>query len=221
MRLINRLRCSLKALKLLYRLSGLLNLFSPRFDREKNSAARARSALPAGELNGQRLAPLAALPYGAWRMGENGCEVIAVYNVLLTLGRPAPLAELADALERRGLLLNGYGGTHLAAVAAELRRRGLRVRAYSGAAAGNTPPEGYRCAVLSYWTGKTLRRSDGSWNTLHTVAVRPTREGVEILNAWGDRNTPARADSISGFLREHDYLPVGLFVPEAEAPLPG
>ena len=213
MRLLNAIRGSFGALRILSRLSGFLNLFCRRFDRKNNAAVRARTALPPGRLNGQGLAPLAALPYGAWNMGNNGCEVIAVYNALLVMRRPLPLPEIAAALEKRGLLFNGFGGTNLPAVAAYLRslgvdvtvlRRGERER-YDAALAGAC------CAILSYWTGPKLRRPDGSWNTLHTVSVQRSFAGVEICNYANDWPAPHSARSVADFLRREDGVPVCLF----------
>ena len=213
MRLVNAIRGSYGALRLLSWITKLINLFCRRFDRTENAAARARAVLPPGMINGQGLGAVSALPYGAWNMGNNGCEVIAVYNALLTLRRPVPLAEIAAALEKRGLLFNGFGGTNLSAVAAYLRGLGLGVTVlrrrdaerYDAALAGAD------CAILSFWTGPKLRRADGSWNTLHTVAVRRGFAGVEICNCTNDWPAPHSARSIADFLRRESGEPVCLF----------
>ena len=212
MHLINSIRASYGALRVLSWLSGFLNLFCRRFDRQKNCAVRAGAALPAGLLNGQDLPPLSQLPYGAWRMGRNGCEVIAAYNVLLALGRPEPLPNLAAELEERGLLFNGFGGTNLPAVTAFFRRRGfamdlLRRRdrpRYDAAFAAAD------CALLSYWTGPKLRRADRRWNTLHTVSLHPHPAGVLICNVYGDSAKPMLAPSIEQFLVRQNAVPVVL-----------
>lgn len=211
---LNALRGSYGALRLLAGATRFINLFCRRFDREENAAVRARAALPPGRLNGQGLAPLNALPYGAWTMGNNGCEVIAIYNALLALGRPVPLPEIAAALERRGLLFNGFGGTNLSAVAAYLRARGIEVTVLRRRAQDRFD-DALRAsdgAILSYWTGRRLRRADGSWNTLHTVAVQQDRDGVEIFNYANNLPAPCRAGSLAEFLRREDGLPVCLFV---------
>ena len=213
MGLLNAIRGSYGALRILAGLTKIINPFCRGFDRAENAAARARAALPPGRINGQGLGALSALPYGAWNMGNNGCEVIAVYNALLTLHRPAPLPEIAAALEKRGLLFNGFGGTNLSAVAAYLRARGVRVTVlrrrarpeYDAALATAG------CAILSYWTGAKLRRADGSWNTLHTVAIQRGFAGVEICNWANDWPAPHSARSIEEFLRSEGAEPVCLF----------
>ena len=213
MGLMNAIRGSYGALRCLTALTKLINPFCRRFDRAENSAVRAAAALPPGRLNGQGLPPVCSLPYGAWTMGNNGCEVIAVYNALQSLGRPTPLAEVADALERRGLLFNGFGGTNLPAVAGYLRARGvevtvLRRRARAGFDAALNASG---CAILSFWTGATLRRRGGDWNTLHTVFLRRTPEGVEVCNCVNDSPAPYTFGSVADLLRRFGDAPVCLF----------
>ena len=213
MGILNAIRSSYGALRVLSGLTKVINPFCRSFDRAENCAVRACAPLPPGPINGQGLGALAALPYGAWRMGENGCEVIAVYNALLTLGKPQPLPEIAAALERGGLLFNGFGGTNLSAAAAYLRRQGVDVTVlrrrdrdrYDAALSASD------CAILSYWTGAALRRPGGDWNTLHTVLIRRVPGGVEVFNSDNDRPTPRRAERVEDFLRRLDGQPVCLF----------
>ena len=213
MGLLNAVRSSYGALRVLSGLTKIINPFCRRYDRDRNAEVRARAVLPPGRINGQGLGTLAALPYGAWNMGNNGCEVIAVYNALLALRRPQPLPEIASALEKRGLLFNGFGGTNLSAVAAYLRAQGvdvtvLRRRERAGYDAALAAAD---CAILSYWTGRKLRRPDGSWNTLHTVAVQRGFAGVEICNWANDWPAPHSARSLEEFLRREGGEPVCLF----------
>ena len=213
MGVLNAIRGSYGALRVLAGLTKIINPLCRRYDRGRNADVRERAALPPGRINGQGLGALAALPYGAWNMGNNGCEVIAVYNALLALRRPVPLPEIAAALERRGLLFNGFGGTNLSAVAAYLRAQGVEVtvlrrreRARYDAALAVAD-----CAILSYWTGAKLRRADGSWNTLHTVSVQRGFAGVEICNWANDWPAPHSARSLEEFLRREGGEPVCLF----------
>ena len=217
MSIINALRGSYGALRALSGLTKIINPFCRRFDRAANCALRERATLPPGVINGQGLGTVAALPYGAWDMGHNGCEVIAVYNALIALGRSEPLAKIAASLEKNSLLFNGFGGTNLPAVAAYLRARGVEVtvlrrreRARFDAALNAADS-----AILSFWTGRTLRRRNGEWNTLHTVSVRRAGDGVEVCNCVNDSPTPYHAKSVADFLCRTDAEPVCLFALKA------
>lgn len=213
MGILNAVRGSYGALRALSGLTKVINPFCRHFDRAKNCSARERLKLPPGPINGQGLGTLSKLPYGAWTMGNNGCEVIAVYNALLALGKARPLPEIAAALERGGLLFNGFGGTNLSAVEAYLRGRSVNVtilrrreRARFDAALAASD-----CAILAYWTGPTLRRPEGDWNMLHTVSVQRAADGVEVCNVDIDRPTPYVAPSVAEFLRRVGGEPVCLF----------
>ncbi len=213
MRLIRAIRGSYGALQLLYRVSGFLNLFCRRFNREENRTRRRGAALPAGPINGQDVGILAQLPFGAWRIGRNGCEVIAAYNALLCLGRPTPFPEIADELEK-GVLFNGFGGTNLGALTAFFRKRGVAVRVLRRGKSDRFD-DAFRsadCAILSYWTGTTLRRADGSWNSLHTVAIQRTMRGVRVCNARSGAAAPTDAPGISAFLDASGGDPVCLLL---------
>ena len=214
MRPLGWIRNSYGALKILYRLSGMINLFCKRFDRASNCEIRKTALLPDGFLNGQGLAPIADLPYGAWRMGRNGCEAIAAYNALLDLGRPLSLPDVAGQLERRGLLFNGFGGTNLGALASFFREHDIPFRVLRRRKRGefDTAFASADCAILSYWTGKTLRRGDKSWNTLHTVSVHHRGNGIAVCNVSAKGTMPFEAASVEEFLSQEDGEPVCLFV---------
>ena len=214
MGLIHLIRSSYGALNILYRISGLINLFCRRYSRAENCAARQSVLLPPGLLNGQNRFPLAELPYGAWRMGSNGCEAIAAYNALQELGIPETLPEVAEQLERRGLLFNGFGGTNLGALTGFFRRKnvGCHVLRRRDRHNYDTAFAAADCGILSYWTGKTLRRTDKSWNTLHTVSIHPARNGVLVCNVSMRGTVPMAAASIEAFLQTETAEPVCLFL---------
>lgn len=213
MNLLNAIRSSYGSLHILKGLSGIINLFCKKFSRDKNCFIRDKLMLPQGMLNGQNLEPLAELPYGAWNIGNNGCEAIAVYNALLMLGRNESFQEVAAKLEKDGLLFNGFGGTNLASVVQFFRRKGISLRILRRHARKEYDQAfvGAECAILSFWTGKSMKRKDGSWNTLHTVAVRHCPQGIEVCNAWGNRPFPCISSSFREFLGD-ELQPVCLIL---------
>ena len=64
-----------------------------------------------GMLNGQDREGLGAMAFGFSNVGRAGCESIAIYNALLALGRPRPLADIIRDMEKGGYLrLGGHFG---------------------------------------------------------------------------------------------------------------
>lgn len=49
------------------------------------------------------------LKFGGWQMKENGCEIIATYNMLRLLGKNVNLIELIYYFEKKNLFLGGFG----------------------------------------------------------------------------------------------------------------
>ncbi len=89
--------------------------FLPNKVRRNYDANRALDISPAmdraGMLNGQGRDGLKGLAFGFSSVGHAGCESIAVYNALLALGRPRPLAEIIRDMEKGGYLrMGGYFG---------------------------------------------------------------------------------------------------------------
>ena len=71
---------------------------------------------------------LKSLPFGSTDMAYAGCEVIAVYNLLKTLGEYTGLNDLIEAFEKKGSVFNGYFGTSPYALYTFLKKRGLDVK---------------------------------------------------------------------------------------------
>lgn len=202
---LQKLVTSPASLKLSFRLSEGLNCLARRATarrREQNRAAVA-AYTGAGPINGQRRLPVAALPYGRYTMDYNGCEVLAAYNALLTLGGAAPLSEVSAWFERRGLFLGGAWGTHVLAIPEFFKTRGFSVEtlyqnfdeAFSKVPAG----------VFAFWNNAHRLRSG-----LHTVALAHAPGGrLAIYNLRGaDRDANRDYRSIAEMVNRTGALPV-------------
>lgn len=200
-------------LKLSFRLSEGLNLLTRGATarrRERNRAA-VEAYTGSEPVNGQRLAPVAALPYGRCTMDYNGCEVLAAYNALLTLGRPAPLAEVSSWFERRGLFLGGLWGTHVLAIPEFFSARGFETEVLYkdfDAAFSKVP-----AAVFSFWNDARRLRSG-----LHTVALAHAEDGrLAVYNLRGaEREANRQYHSIAELTERTGALPVLLVAVRAK-----
>ena len=70
---------------------------------------RSISLCSEGFLCGQRVGILPEFRYGLCSMAFNGCEVIAVYNALLYLGKPALLCDISFFMEKYKMLFGLFG----------------------------------------------------------------------------------------------------------------
>lgn len=202
---LQKLVTSPTALALSFRLSEGLNCLTRKATarrRERNRAAVA-AYTGAEPINGQRRAPVAALPYGRYTMDYNGCEVLAAYNALLTLGHPARLSEVSSWFERRGLFLGGAWGTHVLALPDFFSARGFSARVLYqdfDDAFADVP-----AAVFAFWNdARRLRRG------LHTVALAHAPGGrLAVYNLRGaDRDANREYHSIAELVERTGALPV-------------
>ena len=161
-------------------------------------------------INGQMRSATRDIPYGLATIGLAGCEVIAVYNSMITLGNPQPFNEVADYFEDNGMFASGFFGTHVNALPEYFTDRGYsvtEVRLISGEscikfdkafAKGTT-------AIFSFYTGDGLN--------VHTVSISHADDGRIIV--YNDNNYSTEGvlyDSIEDMIQKNGYIPIVLYV---------
>ncbi len=165
------------------------------------------------------------LRYGIYRMRFNGCEVIAVYNLLYYLGGRRDIREIAEAFERKGLPLFGSFGTTPEAIREYLDEVLREERKYDGILARfkasavlypSKDAERYDeileeagCGILTFWNGER------KWS-IHTVMLhRLENGGIRVYNQYTNVIYNEYA-SVEHFLRNQGrpYPPVSLIVIE-------
>ena len=213
---MNRIVTNPFAVWLSYALCKLWNAIALHIPSVKRRTVANRAAFAVmplrGRVQGQRLPPVASLPYGKFTMDYNGCEVIAAHNALLTLGTAEPLGEAAAYFERHGLFLGGVWGTHVLAVPGYFVAHGFRARRcwkdFDAAFAGA------RAAVFSYWNDK-----HDLMKGVHTVAIARSADGrfLSIDNLYTAEPGPCTAyRSIAELIERTGILPILLVTAERE-----
>lgn len=125
--------------------------------------------LRGGYINGQGLGAAAVMRYGLCPMSFNGCEVIAVYNALIYLGREQPLCEIARFMERYKMLFGIFG--------CDPYRLGEALDRYGAAFERSGDISSSRAFIISYWTGRRFLSS------IHTVFCEGKNDGIIIYNS--------------------------------------
>ena len=78
-------------------------------------------------INDQNTGPVSQLKFGNRQMYYNGCEIIATYNAMRTLGKPEDIRDIAYEYEKDGKMLGGEFGTNPYAAQRYFERKGYKV----------------------------------------------------------------------------------------------
>lgn len=117
---------------------------------------------------------------GMASMAEAGCEIIATYNALFSIGKGMPLSQLIGMYERDGIIYSGRFGVAPKAIADTLNRNGCKVTKYI--------PSKKKCDIDGFARGyDTLIMTiynDGQdlMKEIHTVMIDRTSEGYTAHN---------------------------------------
>ncbi len=136
---------------------------------------------------------------------ENTCEVIAVYNALLALGRKeADFPQLLERFERRGISLGGYFGTSFGSLVRFCRGFGLDMTVLKGsrltrAYLSKIPAEPVRaCIMMTENVAGDIRQM------IHTVCITRERKNADYIyrthnDYEGCRSYPTLQDAVFGY----------------------
>ena len=157
-------------------------------------------------INGQDLGSVAEFKFGNTTMDKNGCEIIATYNALVTLGAKEDLCKIAAHYESDGQMLNGTWGTNPYAVERYFKQRGYEVSRVEGDNILNNKIPDADAYIFSFWN------SDKVSGALHTVAVRKTEIGKYVFyNHRDDKKNQKNTDGFKDYIEEKDVQPIIIF----------
>ena len=113
------------------------------------------------------------LRYGFFSMAWNGCEMIALYNAMVALGRPADLAEISREMYPKSSVAWGFFGSNPLLLDRYFKAHDVPFqKTYRFDAFFDALPD-HACGVLSFWNARRV------FGSLHTVMVK--REGDRII----------------------------------------
>lgn len=138
---------------------------------------------------------LGYLRFGKTTMAYAGCEILAVYNVLYSLGTKANLADLIHTFEHDGMVLSGRFGTAPKAISDFFNKRGYTVKM--------SQKEKDFEAIASQSKNMILTMYNNRFNIMdevHTVCITKAEDGLYAHNVYGDGSIVGPASSISDML---------------------
>lgn len=156
-----------------------------------------------GYINSQKTGAISKLKFGPLTMSENGCEVIATYNTLITLGAKEDICDVAAYYESDGQMLGGVWGTNPYAAERFFKKKGYKVTRIEGddIINGNIPDaDAY---LYSYWN------TDKITDALHTVSVRKTERDTWVLyNYRSENNQQKNVNDLQECIKSNDDQPL-------------
>lgn len=130
-----------------------------------------------GYINDQNTGAVSKLKFGTTTMDNNGCEVIAAYNTMKTLGNRKDIRDIAYYFENDGQMLSGKFGTNPYAIKRYFEKEGYSVKVVEGEKIINHDLPNADAYIVSFWN------SNDVMDALHTVAIRKKSDGrYELFN---------------------------------------
>jgi len=163
------------------------------------------SSYKGGYINDQNDGAVSNLKLGSRTMDYNGCEVIAAYNAMLTLGEKRDIRDIAYHFENDGQMLGGEFGTNPYAAKRYFTQNGYKVKTLEGEDITDNKIPKADSYILSFWNDKDVK------GALHTVAMRKTKKGYELFNYGGKIvNDSEGVEFLSKRLKEENSVPLVL-----------
>lgn len=156
-------------------------------------------------INGQGCGEVAKMKYGFFNMSYNGCEMIALHNSMVLLGKNSDLKEVCREMYSHCQVLSGLLGSNPCFLGSFYKRRSITFRKTYNYNEFFNSLESTPVAVLSFWN------KNKPFHGLHTVTVQLTDGKIRVYNRYNNRDypydyksreelLPKKSDFICGYL---------------------
>ncbi len=165
-------------------------------------------SIPSGPINGQGLYPYKEMYYGISHLSFNGCELIALYNVLLEFNKKTKLSDIIRTFENNnGIWMNGFFGTKPQYLGAYLRKKGLNTKSYYLTKSIDKVVKKGRVFIVVY--AKKVKNAG-----IHTVMVIGKKSGkIDVYNLYNNSSESYSFNSISALVSQKGIkMIVGYYV---------
>ena len=156
-------------------------------------------------INGQGCGEVAKMKYGLCNMSFNGCEMIALHNSMVLMGKNSDLKEICKEMYPKSQMLSGIFGSNPCLLGSFYKKRNFLFRKTYRYTEFFDSLESTTVAVLSFWNKKK------PFNGLHTVTVQTIDGKIRVYNRYNNRDypydyisraelLPKKSDFICGYL---------------------
>ena len=156
-----------------------------------------------GYVYGQSVGDVAKMRLGLKTMSFNGCEAIAIYNALITLGNPVELRDIARYCEYTGSIAAGWGGTDPSVAALLFKTLGYDVNIYFDSDKFDAAAEEADVSIFSFWNSSKLTAG------LHTVSLTKNSDGsIDVYNRQNSSTRVRTYASVSEMIEKDGIVPI-------------
>ena len=135
-------------------------------------------------INGQGCGEVAKMKYGLCNMSFNGCEMIALHNSMVLMGKNSDLKEICKEMYPKSQMLSGIFGSNPCLLGSFYKKRNFLFRKTYRYTEFFDSLESTTVAVLSFWNKKK------PFNGLHTVTVQTIDGKIRVYNRYNNRDNP-------------------------------
>lgn len=152
-------------------------------------------------INGQGCGEVAKMKYGLCNMSYNGCEMIALHNSMVLLGKDSDLKEVCREMYPKSQALWGIFGSNPCLLGSFYKRRGIAFHKTYKYNDFFDNLESTPVAVLSFWNKRK------PFHGLHTVTVQLIDGKIRIYNRYNNRDVPYDYESRKELLpKKSDFI---------------
>ena len=168
-----------------------------KLNRKKNLLTETGSEI----INGQGLGYVADMRYGLFPMSYNGCEMIAIYNLLILEGRHGnSLTDICSEMYKTACVFSGLLGSNVYVLDKYFTRHGMPVlktlsRDRFFEYLGNC-----KYGIISFWN------DNNPFKGVHTVCIEKTDNGYRIYNRSNRRCSPADYTTADEAVSRHRFM---------------
>lgn len=154
-----------------------------------------------GYINGQGCGNIAKMKYGLYPMSFNGCEIIAVYNYLYSIGKKREIADLAKEIYPYASVLMGLFGSAPKKLKRFLDEHNLEYKRTEDYDEFEKMFQESESAVISFW----VKLRSGFYG-IHTVYLKNINGKVRVFNRSNGNPRPKDYDTMKDFLPNGKHL---------------
>lgn len=138
-------------------------------------------------INGQGVGEISKCRYGLFPASFNGCEMIAIYNLLLLKGyKGHSFADICLEMYPKTWALWGLLGSDVYRLHKYFTKRNIKTKRYFAFSQNECFEEIDKngAGIISFWNAKN------PFKGIHTVCVEKTENGYRVYNRYNNKDYP-------------------------------